>query len=313
MTETDSMRADKTAEHLTIQIKDVSKSFGANRAVDSLTFNVRQGEVVGFLGPNGSGKTTTMRLALDSIRPTKGSIKLLGLDAHRHSRTVHRRVGYMPGELSLYDALSGRELLSYFGNLRGGVDWHFVQELADRLECDLSRPIRSLSTGNKHKVGLIQALMHHPELLILDEPTSGLDPLMQQAFHQLLTEIKSEGRTVFLSSHILPDAERVCDRVGIIRAGKLVIVERVEILKARALRHLEIHFASPVPKEAFSGLIGVQHLRVEDVVIHCTVTGTVDTVIKAASKYEVVNIISHEPSLEQVFFTYYNECEPNAE
>jgi len=295
-----------------IQTDNLTKYYGQVRGIEALNLQVEEGEVFGFLGPNGAGKTTTIRLALDSIRPTQGSIQVLGLNAHQHSREVHRRIGYMPGELALYDGLTGSEMLHYSANLRGGVDWRFVEELAERLECDLARPIRSLSTGNKHKVGLIHALMHRPELLILDEPTGGLDPLMQQEFHQLLAEVRAEGRTVFLSSHILPEVERVCDRVGIIRQGELVLVERVETLKARALRHLELHFAGPVPQETFANLAGVRDVVVQDSVLRCTVTGTVDAVIKAAAQYEVVNVISHDPSLEEVFLAYYSGGEEHA-
>ena len=295
-----------------IQTDNLTKYYGQIRGIEALNLQVDEGEVFGFLGPNGAGKTTTIRLALDSIRPTRGSIQVLGLDARQHSRQIHQRIGYMPGELAMYDGLTGSEMLRYSANLRGGVDWRFVDNLAERLNCDLSRSIRSLSTGNKHKVGLIHALMHQPELLILDEPTGGLDPLMQQEFHQLLAEVRAEGRTVFLSSHILPEVERVCDRVGIIREGKLVMVERVEVLKARALRHLELHFATPVSQEAFAGLAGVRDVTVEGAVVRCTVTGTVDAVIKAAAQYQVVNVISHEPSLEEVFLAYYNGGEDHA-
>ena len=289
-----------------IETHGLTKYYGKVRGIEALDLQVEQGEIFGFLGPNGAGKTTTIRLALDSIRPTGGSIQVLGLDAHLHSREVHRRIGYLPGELALYDGLTGSEMLHYSANLRGGVDWSFVEELAGRLEADLTRRIRTLSTGNKHKIGLIHALMHRPELLVLDEPTSGLDPLMQQEFHQLLTEVRAEGRTVFLSSHILPDVERVCDRVGIIRQGELVMVESVEALKSRALRHLELHFAGPVPQETFANLTGVRDVLVKGRVVSCTVTGTVDAVIKAAAQYEVVDVISHEPSLEEVFLAYYS-------
>jgi ABC-2 type transport system ATP-binding protein len=234
------------------------------------------------------------------------------LDARRNAVQVQRRIGYMPGELALYDGLTGSELLRYFGNLRGGVDWPFVEELAERLSCNLSQPIRSLSTGNKHKVGAIHALMHRPEILILDEPTSGLDPLVRHEFYKLLAEVRAEGRTVFLSSHILPEVEHICDRVGIIRQGELVMVERVDTLKARAVRHLELHFAKPVPREAFTSLAGVRDITVEDAVVRCAVTGTVDAVIKAAAQYEVVNVISHEPDLEEIFLAYYNGGEDDA-
>ena len=293
-------------DNAAIRTQGLTKLYGKTVGVVDLDLEVLQGEVFGFLGPNGAGKTTTIRLALDAIRPTRGTIQVLGLDARRDARQVHRQVGYMPGELALYDGLTGNEMLRYSANLRGGVDWRFVEQLADRLNCSLSQPIRSLSTGNKHKVGLIHALMHQPALLILDEPTSGLDPLMQQEFHQLLAEVRAEGRTVFLSSHILPEVERVCDRVGIIREGRLVAVERVETLKANAVRHLELHFGAPVPQQAFAGLAGVRDVMVEGSVVRCTVTGTVDAVIKAAAQYEVVNVVSQEPNLEEVFLAFYS-------
>jgi ABC-2 type transport system ATP-binding protein len=249
---------------------------------------------------------------MDFLRPTGGSIQVLSLDPRRHVCEVHRRTGYLPGELTMYDKLTGRELLSYLGHLRGGVDWQYVEELTERLGASLSEPIRSLSSGNKHKLGLIQALMHRPELLILDEPTSRLDPLTRQEFHRLLVEVRAEGRTVFLSSHILPEAERVCDRVGIIRQGRLVAVESVSALKARSLRRLEIHFAVPVPQDAFAGLAGVRHVAVQDAVVRCEVTGSVDAVIKLASRYEVLDLISHEPDLEEVFLAYYSGGEDGA-
>jgi ABC-2 type transport system ATP-binding protein len=219
----------------------------------------------------------------------------------------------MPGELALYDGLTGGEMLAYLGQLRGGGDAAFVGELAERLICDLERPIRTLSTGNKHKVGLIQALMHRPELLVLDEPTSGLDPLVQHEFYEILDEVKADGRTVFLSSHILPEVERVCDRIGIIRSGRLVIVEAVEELKARALRPLEFRFAEPVPLSSFEELAGVKDVTIDGTTLRCTVTGSVDAVIKAAAQFEVVSVESNEPSLEEIFLAYYEEPDDDAD
>ena len=291
---------------LALEARGLTKHYGKSRGVEALDLQVQPGEVFGFLGPNGAGKTTTIRLALDLIRPTRGAVQVLGLDARRDAVQVHRRVGYLPGELALYDNLTGGELLRYLANLRGGVAWPYVEELAERLGCSFTQRIATLSTGNRHKVGLVQAFMHRPELLILDEPTVGLDPLVQQVFYQLVAEVKAEGRTVFLSSHNLAEVERVCDRVGIIREGRLVAVERVEALKARALRRLEIHFASPVPRDAFIGLPGVRDVQVHDAVVRCAVTGSVDAVIKAAACFEVVDIVSHEPNLEEVFLAYYS-------
>ena len=212
-----------------IHTEGLTKSYGKNRGVIDVSLDVRPGEVFGFLGPNGAGKTTTIRTLLDFIRPNSGVAKVFGMDAHRQSREIRRRIGYLPGDLALYEKLKGAEMLRYMGNLRGGVEWDHVRELAERLHSDLSRPIRTLSQGNRQKIGLIQALMHKPELLILDEPTNGLDPLIQQVFYRLISEV--EGQTVFLSSHNLPEVERVCDRVGIIREGRLIAVEEVSRAK----------------------------------------------------------------------------------
>ena len=293
-----------------IHTEGLTKSYGKNRGVIDVSLDVRPGEVFGFLGPNGAGKTTTIRTLLDFIRPNSGVAKVFGMDAHRQSREIRRRIGYLPGDLALYENLKGADMLRYMGNLRGGVEWNDVQQLAERLHSDLSRPIRTLSQGNRQKIGLIQALMHKPELLILDEPTNGLDPLIQQVFYRLISEV--EEQTVFLSSHNLPEVERVCDRVGIIREGRLIAVEEVSALKSRALRQLEIHFAAPVPESAFANVAGVSDLAVEQNVLRCSVKGTLDAVIKAASKFEVVNMISHEPSLEEIFLAYYNRGENNA-
>ena len=293
-----------------IHTEGLTKSYGKNRGVIDVSLDVRPGEVFGFLGPNGAGKTTTIRTLLDFIRPNSGVAKVFGMDAHRQSREIRRRIGYLPGDLALYENLKGADMLRYMGNLRGGVEWNDVQQLAERLHSDLSRPIRTLSQGNRQKIGLIQALMHKPELLILDEPTNGLDPLIQQVFYRLISEV--EEQTVFLSSHNLPEVERVCDRVGIIREGRLIAVEEVSALKSRALRQLEIHFAAPVPESAFANVAGVSDLVVEQNVLRCSVKGTLDAVIKAASKFEVVNVVSHEPSLEEIFLAYYNRGENNA-
>jgi ABC-2 type transport system ATP-binding protein len=211
----------------------------------------------------------------------------------------------MLAELALYENMTGAEFLRYFAHLRGGVDWRFVQELAERLKSDISQPIRSLSRGNRQKIGLIQAFMHRPELLILDEPSSGLDPLMQREFYNMITEARDNGRTVLLSSHLLPEMERVCDRVGIIREGRLITVEHVANLKERALRRLEIRFAAPVSDEVFAGLPGVSEVHIENNVFHCTVMGSLDPFIKAVARLPVMDLISHQPSLEEVFMAYY--------
>jgi ABC-2 type transport system ATP-binding protein len=288
-----------------IRTDNLTKYYGKNRGILDLSIEVQRGEVFGFLGPNGAGKTTTIRILMDFIRPTSGLAQVLDLDSREGSREIKRRVGYLPGELTLYENLTAAELLRHFAHLRGGVDWGYVRELAARLNLGLRHRISNLSQGNKRKVGLIQAMMHRPELLVLDEPTNGLDPLVQQEFYRLVGEVKAEGRTVFLSSHNLPEVERVCDRVGVIREGRLVAVEQIEALKRRALRQLEIHFAQPVPSLVFEGIEGVRDVRVEDGVLQCSVVGSLDALIKRAAQYEVLNIISREPSLEEIFLAYY--------
>ncbi len=290
-----------------IVTEQLTKYYGQNLGVADLDLEVREGEIFGFLGPNGAGKTTTIRTLLDFIRPTSGTASVFGLDSHKNSVDINRRIGYLPGELELYKKMTGQELLKYFAALRGGVNWLDVGMLADRLGFDMTKPVKALSSGNKHKLGLIQAFMHRPDLLILDEPTTGLDPLMQQEFYQMLLEAKEKGQTTFISSHILPEVERVCDRVGFIREGRLVEILTVADLKAKAVHRLELVFAANVPQADFIDLEGVKDVVVEDNVVRCTVAGGLDAVVKAAAKHEVVNLISHEPNLEDIFMAYYGE------
>ena len=294
-----------------IDTAKLTKYYGKQLGIEDVDLEVKRGEVFGYLGPNGAGKTTTIRTLLDFIRPTRGSATVFGLDVRQSSVDIHRRVGYLNGELALYNNMTGEDLLKYLGNLRGGLDWKYVRELAARFQCDLPRRIQGLSLGNKQKLGLLRAFMHKPELLILDEPTNGLDPLMQHEFYDLLTETKKEGRTIFLSSHILPEVEKVCDRVGIIRQGKLVTVETIETLKSHSVRQLEIHFARAIPKEKFSNVPGIRDILVQDKLLTCNVVGSLDALVKAAAQFEVINIISHEPSLEDIFMTNYNEGKNN--
>lgn len=295
-----------------IQTESLTKFYGDHMAITDVNLEVREGEVFGYLGPNGAGKTTTIRLLFDFIRPTSGSATVFGLDVRKNSREIRRQVDYLPGDMVIYDRMTGREVLTYLSNLREGVDWRYVEELAERFECDLSQRVRSLSRGNRQKIGLIQAFMHRSRLIIMDEPSSGLDPLKQQEFYNLVGEVKADGRTVFISSHNLPEVERVCDRIGIIRRGELVNVEDVGELKDRALHKLEIHFSGPVPPEAFSNLPGLQDVTVEDSRVRCTVMGKPDALIKVAARYEVVKLISEEPSLEEIFLSYYSRDDSDA-
>jgi ABC-2 type transport system ATP-binding protein len=295
-----------------IRTEGLTKLYGRTVGIQDLTLEVHAGEVFGFLGPNGAGKTTTIRLLLDFLRPTRGRAEVLGLDARRASVQIRRQLGYLPGDLELYERLSGRELLAYFGDLRGGVDGALVARLADRLDLDLDRRIGALSKGNRQKVGLVQAFMHRSRLLVLDEPTSGLDPLVQHEFHRIVREATEEGAAVFLSSHVLVEVERTVDRVGIVRAGELVVVEVVEALKRRALRELEVHFAVPPPAGMFERLDGVRELARDDSAVRFAVQGSLDRLVKAIAEHVVVNVISREPDLEEIFLGYYREAGEDA-
>jgi ABC-2 type transport system ATP-binding protein len=291
-----------------IATEGLAKFYGPHRGITDLDMEVEPGEAFGFLGPNGAGKTTTIRLLLDLIRPTAGRALVLGLDSRRDSLAIRARSGYLPGELSLYPRLTGRETLLYFANLRGGVDWGYVGALCERLDFDLTRKVADLSTGNKRKLGLIQAFMHRPELLILDEPTSGLDPLVQHEFYRLVDEVRAAGQTVFLSSHVLPEVQRVCDRVAFIREGSLVALEDVAALMGRALRDIDVVFASPVPATAFRDIPGVTDVSANGdgaASLRLTVAGSLDSAIKKLAEFEVLNLTSHEPDLEDVFMTFY--------
>jgi ABC-2 type transport system ATP-binding protein len=294
-----------------IQAESLTKSYGRSRGVQDLSFSVEEGRSFGFLGPNGAGKTTTIRTMLDFIRPTSGTVRVFGMDPRREGVRVHARVGYLPGELALYERMTGEAFLRSFASLRGSVGWNHVQGLADRFDLDLGRRIHEMSHGNKQKVGLIQAFMHRPDLLILDEPTQGLDPLMQQTFYTLVEEeVRERGATVFLSSHVMPEVERVCDRVGIIRDGSLVTVADIGELKARARRRLELHFDEPAPVSAFEGLAGVRAIESHGDSMLLEVEGSVDAVVKTAARFTVVNIQTHQPSLEDAFLAFY---EPTGE
>jgi ABC-2 type transport system ATP-binding protein len=269
-----------------------------------------RGEVFGFLGPNGAGKSTTMRLLLDLIRPTSGSASLLGLDSHADSLAIRRRVGFLAGDFGLYPKLTGAVVLDYLGDLRGGVDLRRRDALAERFEADLHRPIRELSTGNRQKLGLIQAFMHDPELLILDEPIAGLDPLVQQSFHTLLAECSAQGATVFLSSHTLSEVERVTHRLAILREGRLVVVDSLENLRRVAVQRLEIEFADPPAAATFETLPGVREVTAAGATLTVAFEGSADAVVKAAAAHEVRAIRSRDDDLEEIFLRYYRAEAP---
>jgi ABC-2 type transport system ATP-binding protein len=286
----------------------LSKDFGGGRGLFGLDLEVARGEVFGFLGPNGAGKSTTMRLLLDLIRPTAGSARILGLDTRKESVEIRRRVGFLPGDLALYPKLTGRAQLDYLAQLRPGVDQRVRDSLVDRFGADLDRPIRQLSTGNRQKLGLIQAFMHEPELLILDEPIAGLDPLVQQSFHALLGEVSAQGRTVFLSSHTLSEVERVTDRLAILREGRLVVVDSLANLRKVAVQRLEIEFGERVAPEEFRALPGVTDVQGSGATLAISFEGSADAVLKTAAAHEVLAIRPREDDLEDIFLRYYRKA-----
>jgi ABC-2 type transport system ATP-binding protein len=292
-----------------IRTERLSKNYGRRLGIADVGIEVRAGEVFGYLGPNGAGKTTTIRVLMDFIRADAGRAEIFGLAARRHSVEIRRRVGFLPGEVHLYENLSCRDYLRFFANLRGNVAWAYVTELASRLNCPLSQPIHSLSQGNKRKVGLIQAFMHKPELIILDEPTSGLDPIVQHEFYRLLADARAAGQTIFFSSHNLPEVERVCDRVAVIRAGRLVATENVAALKARSLRGIEIRFGEDVDAQAFAAVPGLEIVTLEKRLLKGRLRGEMDALLKAAARFTVSDLRSQEPSLEEIFLAFYGNDE----
>jgi ABC-2 type transport system ATP-binding protein len=288
-----------------IRTEKLTKSYGPHRGIIEVDLSVEKGEVFGFLGPNGAGKTTTIRTLLDLIRPTSGKAYVFGIESSADPVAIHRRIGYIPGEFALYDRLTGKQTLEYFANLRGGVDPAYQASLIERFDLDPSRRFREYSKGNKQKVGVIIALQHRPELLVLDEPTAGLDPLVQQTFFSTLRETVADGATVFLSSHILSEVEKSCDRVAIIREGRLAKVGTVDALRDLAHHQVELRFAGPVPAAEFEALPGVSEVVVDDHVLRMRVSGAITPVVQAAARYELLDFVSREPSLEETFLAQY--------
>jgi ABC-2 type transport system ATP-binding protein len=290
-----------------ILAEGLTKHYGDVKALVDLDLDVHRGEVFGFLGPNGAGKTTAIRTFMDEIRPTAGRVTILDLDSHEKSIEIRRHIGYVPGDLAMYPGLTGRDTLKYFANLRGGVEWSYIDELAERLSADLTKKVGNLSSGNRQKVGLIQAFMNKPEVLIMDEPSSGLDPLVQREFQTIIRELAADGKTVFLSSHTLSEVQRVADRVGIIRQGELITVESVSSLRSKAMRRVEFEFGAPVESALFDAIEGVRDVVVEGQRITLSYDGTMDVLLKVAMDHQeaVVDITTDEADLEDIFLTYY--------
>ncbi|GAB7045000.1 ABC transporter ATP-binding protein [Catenuloplanes indicus] len=288
-----------------IETEGLSKRYGRRRGIDDVTLGIGQGEIFGFLGPNGAGKTTTIRTLLGHLRPTAGRARIFGLDVTTGQAAIHRRLGYLPGEFGLYDRLTGAQTADFFGRLYGGVDRAYRDRLMERLGVDPGRRFRELSKGNKQKIGLVVAFQHRPDLLVLDEPTSGLDPLVQREFHALVREARDEGRTVFLSSHVLSEVEAVCDRVALIRDGRIVRAGSVESLRDLAHHQVLLRFAERVPVDAFAHLPGVSDVEVTGHTLRLRVSGPMTPVVRAAAAYELLDFESREPGLEETFLRAY--------
>jgi ABC-2 type transport system ATP-binding protein len=291
-----------------IKTEGLTKHYGDVRALEDLDLEVRLGEVFGFLGPNGAGKTTMIRTILDLIRPTSGRSSILGLDSHDHAVEIRNHIGYLPSDLTMYANLTGRDMITYFANLRGGVDKGYVDELAERLGADLTKKIGDYSSGNRQKIGLILTFMNRPEVLIMDEPSAGLDPLVQREFQTMMREVAGEGRAVFLSSHTLSEVQRVADRVGIIRSGHLVDVEFVDDLRSKAVRTVELSFTTPVDGAVFSVIPGVRDVSTASHHVSMSFDGSIDALLNVATaKYTLVDISTQEADLEEIFLEYYRE------
>jgi ABC-2 type transport system ATP-binding protein len=294
-----------------IQTHHLTKRYGGSApALQDLSLTVNPGEIFGYLGPNGAGKSTTIRILMDLIRPTSGTAQLWGQSAQGDTVALHRRIGFMPGDMSLWADYSGAQVVGYFSKVRGGDYTPNVRRLTDRLDLDLSKRIREYSSGNRRKLGLVLALMHDPELLILDEPTSGLDPLVQQTFNELMREQRAAGRTVFLSSHVLSEVQAICDRVAILRHGELKAVETVEKLTRTDFRWVTLTFDAPVSPSLVAGVDGVSQVSAEDNHLRLRLSGDFDPLLRAASARYIVDIHVAEPTLEEIFLAFYGDAAP---
>jgi ABC-2 type transport system ATP-binding protein len=294
-----------------IETSGLCKTYGPVRAVTGLDLVVEPGQVFAFLGPNGAGKTTTIRMLLALQRPASGTASVLGLDCGRDSVEIHRRTGYLPGELALYPRMTGRQHIAWYARARGLRDLSLATELAERFGAVLDRPARQLSKGNRQKVGLVLAFMHRPELLVLDEPTSGLDPLMRSEFARLAREVTAEGRTVFWSSHELDEVQRLADRVAIIKQGRLIATETVEHLRASTPQTMHARFARPIGPAVFAGIGGVSVTACDGGTVQLQVTGPIGPVLKVIGGLDPVDFTSARAGLDELFLAYYREPEPS--
>ena len=288
-----------------LKITGLTKSYGSQISVEDISLNLKKGEVFGFLGPNGAGKSTTIRTVLNFLHPSKGSVSIFGLDSVRDSVRAKRRIGYLAGDIALYDTMTGRKLLRYLASLRGGVDWEYVTELERKLVATLDKPIHTLSKGNKQKIGLIQAFMHKPDLIVLDEPASGLDPLMKQAFYDMVRDASSNGATIFVSSHDLTEVQKICHRIAFIKDGKIVATESIKQTDKLSIKRYRVTFMSQPTKKQLKEIPGVHDVAVDEGHVVLSVTGNINEFIKGLSKFNVTDFDSEEVSLEELFIHHY--------
>lgn len=288
-----------------VETRRLSKQFGVNRGIDDVSLEVRVGEVFGFLGPNGAGKSTTIRLLLGLYRPTSGQVRVFDLDPGSEAAKVNRMTGYLPGELSLYPRLTGRQHLDRFASVRSMTDTSYRDELVERFNVELDRPVRTLSKGNRQKIGLVAAFMHRPDLLVLDEPTAGLDPLLQDEFVHLVRESVTAGQTVFLSSHELDEVQRVVDRLAIIKDGRIVVTDSIDGLRRNAPRTIEFRFPAPIDPQRFAGQPGVAVLAGTDASVTLSLTGPVAGVLRIAADLDALDVSARPADLDELFLSYY--------
>ena len=291
-----------------IVIDQLKKSYGKIQAVNGISISVEHGEIFGFLGPNGAGKTTTIRCMLDVIRPSRGTIRILGLDAQRDKLALHQYIGYLPGDVHLPGQMTGKQIINYFSRLQGSEPV-LLKDLVARFDVEMKRPLKGYSKGMRQKIGIVLAFMCDPQVLILDEPTSGLDPLLQKVFNEFLLEEQARGKTIFMSSHIMSEVEKVCHRIAVIRKGELVTVEEVETLREKAGQRVTVEFGDPVTEEELTRIPGVSMVKKSNGHYQFNVSGSMDPLIKALSRHEVIRLQVEEAPLEEVFLKFYEEPE----
>src|SRR5438034_2467841 len=298
-----------TIQEPVIVIEKLEKSYGKIRAVRGISMSVERGEIFGFLGPNGAGKTTTIRCMLDVIRPSRGTIRILGLDAQRDKLALHQYIGYLPGDVHLPGQMTGKQIINYFSRLQGSEPV-LLKDLVERFDVEMKRPLKGYSKGMRQKIGIVLAFMCDPQVLILDEPTSGLDPLLQKVFNEFLLEEQARGKTIFMSSHIMSEVEKVCQRVAVIRQGEIVTIEEVEKLRQKAGQRVTVEFGDAVSPDDLSRIPGVSMVTSHNHAYHFNVGGSMDALIKALSRHEVLRLQAEEAPLEEVFLKFYEESQP---